>query len=104
MTKLRKTVSAALAVAVLAGTGVSVFNSANAAPMIRAAAVETQAADIVQVGFHKKHHGHGWNRHGWRHYGGYSNGYYGRNCFFKKRKVWDEYYGGYFYKRIRVCY
>ena len=101
MTKLRKTVAAALAVAVLAGSGMSVSANANAAPMIRAAAIESQSADIVQVGFHKKHHKHGWRRHGWGHYGNY---YGGHNCFFKKRKVWDEYYGGYFYKRIRVCY
>lgn len=99
MTKLRKTVTAALAVAVLAGSGISVSASANAAPMIRAGAVETQSADIVQVGFHKKHHDHGWRRHGWGHYGGY----YGYGCFFTKKKFWDDYYGWY-YKKVRICY
>ena len=100
MTKLRKTVSAALAVAVIAGSGLSVSTTSNAAPMIRAAAIET-SADVVKVGFHKKHHGrHGWRRHGWGHYGNY---YGGHNCFFKKRKFWDDYYGWYF-KKVRVCY
>ncbi len=90
MTKLRKTVAAALSVA----------STANAAPMIRAAAVET-SADVVKVGFHKKHHRrHGWRRHGWGHYGGY----YGGGCFWKKHRFWSDYYGGYRYKRVRVCY
>ena len=98
MTKLRKTVSAALAVAVIAGSGLSVSTTSNAAPMIRAAAVET-SSDVVKVGFHKHHNHHGWRRHGWRHYGGYYDG----GCFFKKKKFYDDYYGWY-YKKVRICY
>lgn len=99
MTKLRKTVAAALTVAVLAGSGLSVTSTANAAPMIRAAAIET-SANVVEVGYRHHNRRHGWRRHGWRHHGGY---YHGRHCFWKKRKFWNEYYGEYVYKRFRVC-
>jgi hypothetical protein len=94
MTNLRKIVTATLAVAVLAGSGVSVSTGANAAPMIRTTAVETQSADVIKVSHHHHH-----RRHHWGHYGGYFGGY----CFFKKRRFWDDYYGWY-YKRIRICY
>ncbi len=40
--------------------------------------------------------------HGYGHRHHYNNYYYQPYCFYKKVKVWD-YYGGYFWKRIRVC-
>ncbi len=83
-----KTASAVLTVAVLATSGAFATTTANAAPMIRSAAVETGQA--TQVGYYGGY------------YGGYNNYYYQPHCFWKKRRFWDGYY--YYWKRVRICY
>ena len=80
-----KTSALALAGAILAST--AAFSTANAAPMIRVAPVETSQA--TQVGY----------------YGGYYGGYgygYKHHCFWKKKRFWGYY--GYYWKRVRICY
>ncbi len=90
MTSTRKTLTAAIAVAVLATSGLAVApTSASAAGMTRIAPIESSAGQATQVGYH-----------GGGYYGGGYN--YRPHCFWVKRKVWG-YYGHWHWKRFRVC-
>ncbi len=89
MTKFRKTASAALAIAVLATSGIAATTaSSNAAPTLRVAPVES-STNTTQAGYHGSY------------YGGYNN-YYQPHCFWKKKRFWGGY--GYYWKRVRICY
>ena len=83
-------VSAALAVAVIATSGLAIApSSASAAGLARIAPIETSASQATQVGYY--------------YGGGYGYGYHYRpHCFWTKRKVWG-YYGHWHWERFRVC-
>jgi hypothetical protein len=100
MTVFTKSTAAALAIAVLSTSGIFA-GSANASPMIRLAVTDTAGADVIKIGgfHHKKHKKHKKFHGGHGHYG-----YYYGDCFWKKRRIWDPYYGGYHWKRVRICY
>jgi sterol desaturase/sphingolipid hydroxylase (fatty acid hydroxylase superfamily) len=92
---IRKTTLAALSVAVIATSGVFAAPTAsNAMSGVRAAPVETSTVQATNVGWrhHHRHHRH------WRGYWGYGG------CFWKTKRFWDPYYGGYYFKRVRICY
>ena len=90
MSKTRKTLSAALVVAVIATSGLAIApSSASAAGLARIAPIETSTSQATQVGYY--------------YGGGYGYGYHYRpHCFWTKRKVWG-YYGHWHWERFRVC-
>jgi hypothetical protein len=98
MNSIKKTTMAALAVAVLATSGVLAAPTASSAMSgVRVAPVESSAVQATKVGWrhhrrHRRHWGH--RRHRWG-YGG---------CFWKKRRFWNEYYGEFVYRRVRICF
>lgn len=95
MTNLRKTALAALAVTVLATSGLFATPGASSAmSTVRVAPVEASTQDVVEVGNRRHRRG----RHHWRHRHGYRH-----HCFFVERKFWDEYRGRYFWKPVKIC-
>ena len=103
MNKFSKATTAFLAAAVLATGIAATAGSASAAPMMRTAGFDN-ASNLVEVGFRKGGHRKGHRFHGKRHRA-YGYGYgYGHGCFYKRHKVWSPYYGGYHWKKVRVCF
>ena len=95
MTNFRKTALTALAVTVVAGGLFANTATANAMSALRTTPVESAAVqDVVQVKHHHHHHKH---RHHFKHRWGYGH------CFWIKKKFWDPYYGGYFWKPVKIC-
>lgn len=100
MTKSFKTVSAAIAVTVIAAGGMfTAPATASAAGMARLAPVESSGPTATQVGF-KGHFKHGHYGHYNVYYGGYYPYY--PNCFWKKQKIWTPY--GWQWQKVKVCY
>ncbi|MEZ5873134.1 MAG: hypothetical protein R3D32_15085 [Nitratireductor sp.] len=80
---IRKSLSTAVAVAVLAGSA-----------MLGA----TSASQAGGYGYNGHYNGY----HAQTYYSGYNNYYYEPQCYTKKVKFWD-YYGNLRVKRVRVC-
>ncbi|MEM7696571.1 MAG: hypothetical protein AAF318_19160 [Pseudomonadota bacterium] len=95
-TILRRT---ALILAVIIGA--LSLTPAQAAPMgVSAAAAISQS---VETGGTEVHHRKRWRRkkHFRRHHAYY--GFRHKRCYLKRIKVWDPYYGGYYWKKRRFC-
>jgi len=91
MTRISRTVSAAVAVALLAAAG-----PAAAAGVVRVAPVETSTI-AVEIGH--KHHGHHKFKHHFKKHYVY---HYGPKCFWKKEKFWTPY--GWEWQKVKVCF
>ncbi|MCB1462255.1 MAG: hypothetical protein KDJ90_07450 [Nitratireductor sp.] len=91
MTKTRKTLSTAIAFAVIATSGFAALpSSASAAGLARLAPIESTAGQATKVGYHGGY------------YGGNGYGYvYQPRCWWTKRKVWSYY--GWHWQKVRVC-
>jgi hypothetical protein len=77
------------------------------AALILTAAVAPTAAFAGGGNHHNNHNKHHGNHHKWHGGPGVyigSYGYGGDSCVVKKIKVWDEYEGGYYWKKKVVCY
>ncbi|MCG6858466.1 MAG: hypothetical protein LJE67_10410 [Salaquimonas sp.] len=86
MTKIRKTLSTAIAIAVLSTSGAAaVSTSASAAGMTRLAPIESTANQATQVHYYG---------------GGYGYGYF-PHCWWVKRRLWGYY--GWRWHRVRIC-
>ncbi|MEM8855903.1 MAG: hypothetical protein AAGD34_19530 [Pseudomonadota bacterium] len=98
-----KTKFAALGTAFVIGlTALSPTTGAQAAPLAPAAVAQvgtaTAEAGVVEVGHRRKH------RRGVRVYFDHGYGYHHRRrCRIKRVKVWDPYYGEYFYEKRKIC-
>ena len=91
MTKTRKTVSSAIAAAIIATTAIAAIPaSASAAGLSRLAPIESTATQTTKVCYY-----------GGGHYGGGYYNHYRPHCWWTKRKVWGYY--GWHWKKVRVC-
>ncbi|XWN33045.1 MAG: hypothetical protein ROR55_08185 [Devosia sp.] len=98
-----KTNLAALGTAFVIGlTALSPTTGAQAAPLAPAAVAQvgtaTAEAGVIEVGRRHK------RRHGVRVYFDHDHGYRGRRrCRIKRVKIWDPYYGEYFFEKRKIC-